>query len=66
MLLRNPTGTTFAVTYRVNDPERPGGVGSAACESYSVMSGLFNTRDREVEGLAFTINAHDVRVSRCD
>jgi hypothetical protein len=66
LLLRNSTKTTFGVTYTVNDPERPGGVGSASCESYSVMSGLFNTRDREIEGLEITIATRGLQVTDCD
>jgi hypothetical protein len=66
ILLRNPTKTTFTVTYGVNDPQRPGGIGNAACESFSVMSGLFNSRDREIEDIEFTIQARDTRVSGCD
>jgi len=67
LLLRNPTQTTFSASYGVNDPERPGGVGSAFCEKYSVMSGLFNSRDRELEGLEFiTIGAQPSRAGRCD
>jgi len=66
LLLRNPTKTTFTAMYGVNDKERPGGVGSATCESYSVMSGLFNSRDREIEGLEFTIEAHDTGIGSCD
>ena len=65
ILLLNPTSKTFTVSYGVNDPKRPGGVGSAACESYSVMSGRFNSRDREIEGLEFTINARIAPVSGC-
>lgn len=59
MLLRNSTTTTFLVDYETNDPERPGGIGSAICESYSVMSGLFNTRDRELEGLELNLQANE-------
>lgn len=66
LLLRNPSKTTFAVTYSVNDPERPGGVGSASCESYSVMSGLFNSRDREIDELAFTLDTRETPAERCD
>lgn len=66
ILLRNPTKTTFTMTYGVNDPESPGGVGSAVCEKYSVMSGLFNSRDREIEGLEFIINARPMRAAGCD
>lgn len=29
------------------------------CESYSVMSGLFNTRDRELGGLELEIEADE-------
>jgi len=50
----------------VNDPERPGGLGNAFCENYSVMSGLFNSRDRDLTGLEFTIEARDTRVGGCD
>ncbi len=66
LLLLNPTKTTFTVMYGVNDPERPGGIGNAACESYSVMSGLFNSRDREIEEIEFTIEVRDTRVGGCD
>ena len=66
LLLRNPTKTTYAISYGVNDPERPGGVGSAACESYSVLSGLFNSRDRELEGLEFTFDARATRAGSCN
>jgi hypothetical protein len=66
LLLYNPTPTTFSVMYGVNDPERPGGVGSAACEKYSVMSGLFNSRDRELEGLEFTLEIRANTAGRCD
>jgi len=66
LLLRNPTKTTFTITYGVNDPERPGGVGSAACERYSVMSGLFNSRDRDIDGLEFTVEARPAPVGNCD
>lgn len=66
LLLHNPTATTFSVTYGVNDPERPGGVGSAACESYSVMSGLFNSRDRDLDGLEFTLDTRPNRAGGCD
>ena len=65
-LLRNPTATTFSITYTVNDPERPGGVGSAFCESYSVMSGLFNSRDRDLEGLEITYETRPSRAGSCD
>jgi hypothetical protein len=66
VLIRNPNKTTFTVMTGVNDPERPGGIGNAACESYSVMSGLFNSRDREIEELEFTVSARDTGVGSCD
>jgi len=67
LLLHNPTATTFSVMYGVNDPERPGGVGSAFCENYSVMSGLFNSRDRDdLDGLEFTLETRASRAGRCD
>ena len=66
LLLHNPTATTFSVSYGVNDPERPGGVGSAGCEKYSVMSGLFNSRDRDLEGLEFTLDTRANTAGRCD
>ncbi len=66
ILFRNPTQVTFSVTYSVNDPERPGGVGSAFCEKYSVLSGLFNSRDRELEGLEFTIQVRESEAGGCD
>ena len=66
LLLHNPTATTFSVMYGVNDPERPGGVGSAACENYSVMSGLFNSRDRDLDGLEFTLELRANTAGRCD
>ena len=66
LLLRNPTTTTFTLVYGVNDPGRPGGVGSAFCEAYSVMSGLFNSRDAELEGLEFIIEARPAPVRGCD
>lgn len=65
LLLRNPTATTFLVDYETNDPERPVGIGSATCESYSVMSGLFNTRDRELEGLELTVRANQALPGGC-
>lgn len=66
LLVHNPTATTFSVMYSVNDPDRPGGVGSAACERYSVMSGLFNSRDRELDELDFTLDLRGNRAGRCD
>jgi len=66
ILIRNPTKMTVTVMYGVNDPERPGGVGNAACESYSVMSGLFNSRDREIEDVEFTIRVRDTGTGNCD
>ncbi len=66
LLLRNPTKTTFSITYSVNDPERPGGVGSARCEAYSVMSGLFNSRDRQLDGLELTFETRPNRAGSCD
>ena len=66
LLLRNPTKTTFAIMYEVNDPDRPGGVGTAACESYSVLSGLFNSRDRKLEGLELKLRPRATGAGGCD
>ncbi|MGD2071346.1 MAG: hypothetical protein PVI57_21940 [Gemmatimonadota bacterium] len=55
MLLRNPTTMTFQVDYETNDADRPYGFGSADCQSYSVMSGLFNSRDRDLENIELTL-----------
>ena len=66
-LLRNPTKKTVSVNYETNDPERPGGIGSASCESYSVMSGLFNSRDRDLESIELELGyVRDLPVGGCD
>lgn len=66
LLFRNPTKMNMTVMYSTNDPASPGGVGSAMCESYAVMSGLYNSRDREVEVVEFSIQAQEVRTKGCD
>lgn len=66
MLLRNPTKSTLIVNYTTNDSERPGGTGSAACESYSVMSGLFNSRDRDIESIELEFRLSDPGIGGCD
>ncbi|GAB3285638.1 hypothetical protein [Parahaliea aestuarii] len=66
LLIRNSTPITFTVTYSAQGAEQSGGVGSANCESYSVMSGLYNSRDRAIDNLVFTVDAHKVGVKACD
>lgn len=66
VLLRNPSKTNYVVVYSVNDPESSGGAGSAKCEDYSVLSGLFNSRDRRIEGLKFEVNATALSAASCD
>jgi hypothetical protein len=65
ILLRNPTPATLIVDYEVNDPDRPVGTGNAACESYSVMSGLFNSRDRDLEGLQIQLQSAPTGFGDC-
>ena len=64
LLFRNPTKTTYSAIYRVSGAEEAGGAGSAACESYSVLSGKFNSRDRGIDDREFEVSTQDVGVTR--
>ncbi|TXS94177.1 hypothetical protein FV139_11305 [Parahaliea maris] len=66
LLFRNPTPTTYTVIYSAEGAEQSGGVGSADCESYSVLSGLYNSRDRAIDNLVFSVQANKVGVKACD
>lgn len=66
ILVRNPTPEILIVDYEVNDPDRPVGTGNAACESYSVMSGLFNSRDRDIESIELDFRLQDSGIGGCD
>ncbi len=66
ILVRNPGTTTYTLLYSTNDPKRPGGIGSAACESYSVLSGLFNSRDRDIENIEFVLQPTPISAIKCD
>jgi hypothetical protein len=67
LLWRNPTKVNLTAMYGVNDPDHPGGTGNALCESYSVLAGLFNSRDRDVEAVEFlSLESREVRAGGCD
>lgn len=55
ILVRNPTKTTYTLPYATNEPNSTGGIGSAACENYPALSGLYNSRDRNIENIEFTL-----------
>ena len=65
LLFRNPTKTTYSTIYQVSGAEEAGGVGNAACESYSVLSGKFNSRNREIEDREFEVRTQGVGVKGC-
>ncbi len=66
LLIRNPTPITFNFNYSAKGAEQSAGVGSADCKSYSVLSGLYNSRDRTIDNLVFTVDVHTVGVKACD